>query len=248
MTNREQIEDNYEDALFAIWMDDFAQRQGAKLIEENERLKNDPEAAVPEHLQQKNLNIIFRELRKNAHTFTFKRIGTVALRFLAAALILMALFGCAYAVSPQFRTGTLNLLMQLDEKAASFQLVDDDIAPEAPALMPTVTLGWLPEGYKGENPVHSRLKTTIDCTDPNGNLIRVQVLTEEQTIYNLDTEDADLCEDITIQGQPALLVEKEGMLRILWADENTSTYIFVNSSAVDADTLILVAESLSISW
>ena len=248
MTNRERIEDNYEDALFAMWMDDFAQHQGAKLIEENERLKNDPDAAVPEHLQQKNLNLIFRELRRNAHTFTFKRIGTVALRFLAAALILIALFGCAYAVSPQFRTGTLNLLMQLDEKAASFQLVDGNAVPETPALMPTVTVGWLPEGYKGENPVYDRIQTTVNCLDPNGNLICVRVFTEHQTNYNLDIEQADTYEQITIQAQPALLVEKEGMLRILWTDESTSTYIFVNSSDLNADTLIQVAESISVSW
>jgi len=48
MTNRERIEDNYEDALFAVWMDDFARRLGAKYMEENERLNNTPEAAVPQ--------------------------------------------------------------------------------------------------------------------------------------------------------------------------------------------------------
>lgn len=248
MTNRERIEDNYEDALFAMWMDDFAQRRGAKLIEENERLKNDPEAAVPEHLQRKNLNLIFRELRKNTQSFTFKRVGTVALRFLAAALILIALFGCAYAVSPQFRASTLNLLMQMDEKAASFQLVDDAAAPETPVLMPTVTVEWLPEGYVPEPPVTDRLQTSLDCKNADGELIFIRVFTDDHTFYNLDTEDAEFCEDITIQGLPALLVEKEGMLRILWADESSGTYIFVNSSAVDADTLIRVAESITVSW
>lgn len=249
MTNRERIEDNYEDALFAMWMDDFAQRRGAKLIEENERLKNDPEAAVPEYLQQRNLNLIFRELRRNAHTFTFKKIGKAILHFAAAVVIMAALFGCAYALSPEFRAGTLNVLLELDEKAASFQFVEDEAAiPNAPTLMPNVTVGWLPEGYKGGIPVHDRIQTTVDCSDSNGNMIRVRVFTEHQTNYSFDIEEADTCDEITIQGHPALLVEKEGMLRILWADESTSTYIFVNSSAVDADTLIQVAESISVSW
>lgn len=40
--NRQQLLENYEDALFALLMDDFAEREGEKLKAENERLKQDP--------------------------------------------------------------------------------------------------------------------------------------------------------------------------------------------------------------
>ena len=249
MTNRERLEENYEDALFAMWMNDFAQRRGEQFLEENERLQNDPEAAVPEKLQRKNLNLIYRELRRNSQHFAFKRIRKAALQFVAAVAIMAALFGAAYALSPEFRAGTLNVLMQLDERAASFQLVEDEsAAPEMPALMPNVTVGWLPEGYVGADAVQSRLQATIDYTNANGDLIRVRVFTDDQTFYSLDTEDADLSVPLTIHEQPALLIEKEGMLRILWADTSSGTYIFVSSSSVDADMLTQVAESVSVSW
>ncbi len=39
MTQREQLRDNYEDALFALLMDEFAEREGERLLEKNERLK-----------------------------------------------------------------------------------------------------------------------------------------------------------------------------------------------------------------
>lgn len=248
MTNREQLQDNYEDALFAIWMDDFAKRRGEELLKENERLQNDPAAAVPEHIRRRNLELIARELRKNAHTITLRTICRVALRFVAAMLILVALFGCAYAVSPEFRAGTLNLLMNLDEKAASFQLVDDHSAVETPALTPNVAVGWLPEGYVRSTPAYDRLQTTIDYTNADGDLIRVRVFTEYQTIYSLDVEDSASCEEIIIHGTSALLVEKDNLLRIMWADQQTNTYILVYSSCVDADTLLQIAESVSVSW
>ena len=249
MTNRERLEENFEDALFAMWMNDFAQRRGEQFLEENERLQNDPEAAVPEKLQRKNLNLIYRELRRNSQHFAFKRVGKAALQFVAAVAIMAALFGAAYALSPEFRASTLNVLMQLDERAASFQLVEDEsAAPEAPALMPNVTVGWLPEGYNASTPVYDRLQTTIDCTNENGDLIRVRVFTDNLTFYSLDTEDADLSVPLTIHEQPALLIEKEDMLRILWADTASGTYIFVSSSSVDADILTQVAESISVSW
>lgn len=249
MTNRERLEENYEDALFAMWMNDFAQRRGEQFLEENERLQNDPEAAVPEKLQRKNLNLIYRELRRNSQHFAFKRIGKAALHFAAAVAIMAALFGAAYALSPEFRAGTLNVLMQLDEKAASFQLVEDEsAAPEMPALMPNVTVGWVPEGYSQDPPVHDYLQTTIDCPNADGDLIRVRVFTEYQSLYSLDIEEADICKDILIQDQPALLIEKDDILRICWADDNTGTYIFVSSASVDADMLTQVAESVSVSW
>ena len=249
MTNRERLEENYEDALFAMWMNDFAQRRGERLLEENERLKNDPEAAVPEKLQRKNLSLIYRELRRNSQHFAFKRIGKAALQFVAAVAIMAALFGAAYALSPEFRAGTLNVLMQLDERAASFQLVEDEsAAPEIPALMPTVTVGWLPEGYSHNPPVQDRLQTTIDHINANGDLIRVRVFTDNLTLSALDTEEATLCEPVTVQGNPALLVEKDETLRITWADTSTNTYILIYSSAVDADTLLQIAESVSVSW
>ena len=41
MTKREQLREEYEDALFALMMDEFAVAEGEKALEENERLKKD---------------------------------------------------------------------------------------------------------------------------------------------------------------------------------------------------------------
>ena len=50
MTRRENLRDQYEDALFALLMDDLAWQEGERLLELNERLKNDPDADVPDAL------------------------------------------------------------------------------------------------------------------------------------------------------------------------------------------------------
>ena len=129
-----------------------------------------------------------------------------------------------------------------------FLVEDESASPEMPVLMPNVSVGWLPEGYEGAEAIQSRLKTTINCTDENGNLICIFVYTEYQTLYTLDIEDADLCKDIMIQGHPALLVYKEGSYRISWADDTSGTYIYLVSNAIDEPILTQVAESISVSW
>ena len=52
MSRTEQLYESYEDALFALLMDKVAKAEGARLLEENERLQNDPNAAVPEHIDK----------------------------------------------------------------------------------------------------------------------------------------------------------------------------------------------------
>ena len=48
MANRETRKEQYEDALFALLMDEMAQEDGKELLRLNEQLKQDPGAAVPE--------------------------------------------------------------------------------------------------------------------------------------------------------------------------------------------------------
>ena len=48
MANRETRKEQYEDALFALLMDEMAQEDGEELLRLNEALKQDPNAAVPE--------------------------------------------------------------------------------------------------------------------------------------------------------------------------------------------------------
>ena len=62
MTDRERLEEKAEDAVIALLMNDFAESEGAYYMAENERLKNDPAAAVPEDVERRALQLIEREM------------------------------------------------------------------------------------------------------------------------------------------------------------------------------------------
>lgn len=246
MTHREELLENYEDALFAMWMHDLANLRGEALMEENERLQADPEAAVPAAVRQKNLNLIQRELQKAGRCQSARATGRRLLRLVLVAAVLLALFSAAYALSPEFRSGTLNLLMQIDEKAASFQLTPAE-SSEAHSDLPTVVVSWLPEGYKGNAPIADRFQTIINCTNPADNLIQVSVFWNHNTNYSIDIEDADVYEDLIIQGNPAILTIKDGLLSIFWADEALGVYVYVDSDVLTRSELIQVAEGVILS-
>ena len=60
MTNRERLKENYEDSVLALLMDEFAESEGKRYIEENERLRQDPSAGVPDVVERRALQTINR--------------------------------------------------------------------------------------------------------------------------------------------------------------------------------------------
>ena len=64
MTKREQLIEQYEDALFALLMDSVAEEEGKKAIELNERLKADPEAEVPAEVRRRCEKLIRHEFNR----------------------------------------------------------------------------------------------------------------------------------------------------------------------------------------
>ena len=113
MTHHEKLVERYEDALFALMMEDVAETEGEKLQELNEQLKCDPAAEIPEELDERCIRTIRTEFGKK--NFKSARRGAVRVfRVISAAtLIMMLLFTTAFAASPSFRTQTLTALVEM---------------------------------------------------------------------------------------------------------------------------------------
>jgi len=58
MEEQEITRETLEELWFQKLMEDYARERGELLIQENERLKADPNAAVPEDVHQRNLRLI----------------------------------------------------------------------------------------------------------------------------------------------------------------------------------------------
>lgn len=88
MKTREQLQEEYEDALFALLMYDVAKLEGRRAEKENERLLNDPNARVPEELDRKCLQLINRLFLKKKLLRFAKRAGLLAAILLVGWLLI----------------------------------------------------------------------------------------------------------------------------------------------------------------
>lgn len=248
MTNHEKLQETYEDSLFALLMDEFAQSEGERLMEENARLALDETAAVPQDIERRCLRLIERETSKQARSRSAAGFLHFLARMALAALIAVMLFGTAFALSPAIRAGTLNLLMQIDERAASWQFVtESEDTSETPDSLPDITIGWLPEGYVlSDISTQDQLSKVFRCTNSLGDEIVISVLPDKSSTYSIDIENSDFYTDVSIHGNPGLLIHKNNVIRISWADQTIGCIFFVMSSNSDEAALLHIAENIVI--
>lgn len=207
MTRREQLQDQYEDALFALLMDDLAWQEGERLLEENERLKNDPDADVPEEVMMRCRKVINREFTKKSAFKVCRTSWNIFKRVSVVVCVAVLLFTVAFAASDKVRISTLNLIVETFDRYTDYSFVPPPEASDDVSFS-GFEVGWLPEGFTltDENTHSSWADARYE--GPLGEIaINLYSLSGSGTV-GVDTENA-LIEDITINDQTATLITKD---------------------------------------
>lgn len=241
MDKHDQLYENYEDALFALLMDRVAQEEGEQLLEENERLQNDPAAAVPESIDQKSRETIRRAFARHRH---YRHgagwyLSKIAVAILAAIL----LFVTAYAAIPEVRLWTIEMLLKSSDVDTRLAMSSDDLgtrrADKEEQLLAGYTLPDISEDYVVTDQGETSREAWIMYTHENGSMIRININSYETEF--LDSEDAEASEPIEINGYSGMLIEKEDNVRILWYDNDQERMVYLSTIGIGRDMAISYA-------
>ena len=239
MTHREELYEKYQDALFALLMDEVANAEGKKALEENERLKKDPTAGVPPEVSERCLKRIDREFRKQntkkMRKITFKVAQYVAIIMLTGLLF----FTGAFALSDAFRSATLNLIIKNWGDSIDFYFTHEDENEEM-----QVQIGWLPDGV-------SLLETTADTTEvvyicgdkKDKNLIIAYYLVAGST-FSFDTENADYVSNVLINDYQAILIKKDNSIQIVQNLPEKNALLQIIGENISENDMIKCTESI----
>ena len=238
MTRREQLQEQYEDAFFALLMNEVAISEGKKALEENERLKNDPTAAVPEEVSKRCQKTIRRHFAKqNAVTagrFTMKAFGKIAM----LAGVCAMLFTAAFAVSDPLRVNTMNLVVQVFGESTDFYF-----ASKTPSNTYTVVANWLPDGYILESRQEDNAGSTYYYQRTENEYFYMMYTRGDGTLMSVDTENART-EDTEINGAKALLIEKDNERQLIWGTSDKAAFIHLIASNVTEADILRIAQHL----
>ena len=239
MNRREQLQDQYEDALFALLMDEIATKEEKKAVEENERLKNDPSAAIPEDVDKRCLQTIRRCFAKQkAHTAG--RFAARAMkRIVIAAGLAALLFTVAFAASETVRVNTLNLVIEVFDTNTTFRFMG-----ESEVVIPRINVGWLPDGFALEDHGYDETSTWYRYCEGDGDKsIYIGWDETSGTAIGVDTENAEI-EYVEVNGIAAMLIEKDAGIQLVWTEKDNSVFVTLFGTGITRDDMIRIANSL----
>lgn len=253
MTRRETLFQNYENAYFALLLDEVAIEEGTQLIEKNRLLKEAPHASVSNVIVERCLKAIRRAFSKNQRRDTAKTILSVLNKAAMAAVIALVLFTSAYAAFPDVRIKTLNLLIEISDVSASLTLVEEGEGSQAPnnraietddKLLMGYRIPEMPEGFELIDEGSDNKSAWLEYGNDKGASIYMCVSGNANITYTVDVEDAEYIENVEINHFEGLLIVKDGRTHIAWADTAQEKYIEILTQGVDRTLAVKCASAL----
>lgn len=239
-SRKKELYDQHEELLFRIALLEMNE-------EESERLEQD--ASLDHEMEQfflktqaSTLHLISRVTRTQNLLRVLKTGLPRVTRFAAAFLLTVFIsVSVAFAAVPEFRVSVLRFLINITDQYTELSLVrDSDSLIEIPE-------GWkgkyypsfIPQGF--ELQYGSARFDRVQYQNALGDWLSFSEL-DTSTEANIDTEDAEITH-ILINGQPAILSEKEGRVKIAWTILND---YFVLTFDGDAETAMEIVKSVKI--
>lgn len=253
MTRREKLEEQYEDAYFALLMDAVAEREGARLEELNDQLNQDPNAAVPEEVDRRCRRTIDQYFAAQRRSGYWRKTKQVLNRVAIVAAVMLLLFTTAFALSDDFRISTMNLLITIEEQYTRLEMHNSSRGEESDAQPSTssgspaseyfenLEIGWIPEGFSCVDSTFDRFAGF----ENEAGLSFTISLSSKDSVLQVDTEDAESIEYLTINGIETMRVSKNGYINSVMMDTDRGVFIRVWTSAgISADTNEKIAQNI----
>ncbi len=241
MTRREQLQDRYEDARFALLMDELGAAEERWAQGESDRLNADPAAAVPEDLDRRCRQTIRRARTRRRLRAVGRFTGKALKRVALAAGVAAILFTTAFATSETVRVNTMNWIVQVFDTNTDFRFTNS----RPNDVIPQMEVGRLPDGYVLESSGYSGTNTWYQYQNSEDEMIYIEYSLTSGAGFGIDTEDAQVSH-LDIRNSQAMLVEKEESgLQLVWATEDNTGFITVVGSDISREDILRIADELS---
>lgn len=245
MTKRERLQEQYEDALFALLIDNIAKLEGKRLLEENERLKSDLSAEVPATSVRRCQRFINREFSKRYARTLYHSWVRMFNKIAPAAFAAVLLFTGAFAASETVRTSTLNLIIELSDTYIDYRFGE----PPMPESSSDFDIGWVPEGFVLTEKDSDRYATQVCFEGPHDEILEITLYNLGKSgVISIDTEDA-VIENTTINGWDTTLVMKDYIqiaIPVPEREQFLTVVCFADADYLSKDYLLRVVENITL--
>lgn len=246
MEKREELLESCEDALFAVLVAHALDAEGEALLAEAERLNaEEPGTDDVPGLDRRCLGAIRAHERKTGSRRVVRRAYNLLSKAATAALIAAVLVVGVFAAFPEVRAGALNLLITVSESDTELYVpgseqVQNPGSGEVPFFGYTFEI---PEGWEHVESEHSLAGWYDGYSRADGAELNIEALTTSGSKVFLDTEDADLTEQIKVNGWDGLHIIKGTTETVAWADMDAMCFVMILTYGAEDGTAMEIAGS-----
>ena len=237
MKTHQELVDSYLDASWAL---------AGELAEElEERLKQDPDAAVP----GRTIKRCRAAIRRAFAPPPARRVKTVLTRVLIAAVLCGLLTTAACAVSPQFKAFLTHIFYSVAETFTSLTLRDPQIEDVSKSHGQAIEVNglrfeWMPEGYEYVDGLETERSQWVEFENGQQGYIQVRVMgLTEASAYTYDSEDGE-AKAVKVRNCEGKLVDEEGYTILFWVDEEQDKVMIVLATELPQEELLQLARAL----
>ena len=242
---QQQLVDQYEDLIISFLLDEYAEADGARLLQEYEKLDKDKELPIiPEALDEKCKKLINQSFAQQKRKLHMKRIGTFISKVAIVVLILLGLSTVTVLSVDAFRVPVLNFLMDQSGRYSTV-VFENNANPDGIGEDSVVTRFEvnLPEGYRIIKHDITGMSDMITCSNEHGHMLYLEI-TKTDSGLTVDTEDQGF-QKTDFHGYEAVFQDKNGYC-LMWLDDNSQTVYTLYSSDLQIDLFWEFASTLVI--
>lgn len=242
-TRRKILEKQYEQAAFALLLDDLMVEEGTALLGETGIAET---ADVPPEADERCMETIrrsqARERRYQALRFAGKTVSRVAVVFLVVAIA----FSVPFCTVSAFRAASLNLIYDTFDKGTSISA--DDLS-ESKRELAVKSPSWFPSGtWKTVFLTNEESLYAIRFEDEDANVIFYSEMPADGSTVSIDSEDTIMQSDVFVNGNNALMAIKENQIILAWLDSAGSVICTLEvrgmNESFTPDAAVRIAESI----
>lgn len=231
-----KLKENYEDAKFALLMHKAASFEGDDLLEENERLRADPDFCVPPAIEKAARTTINRTFARDNARRALRVTGKVLTKVAMAVLVLNIAFVTLFSTASAFRANVLNFVYNTYDVATSVTLNGNE--NDKTLNHKVHELPWIPEGYSlYSSEAMDSSDFVTEYRNSDNMRIRYKSITGN-AITQYDTENADVS-NITVSGYEGLLIKKTTEIgekqTAVWGDTNNNQIYSIMADNIPSD-------------
>ena len=229
---RQQLVEEYEEIALSLLIDEYANDEGARLLQKYEEAKQNGELAeIPDELDAKCRKLINHSFAAQMRRTRLKKLGSSVVKAAVLMVVMLGLSAALVLSVDAFRVPVLNFLMDRSGEYSKVVLdsYNSDEAQED---------NWVVERFEKSIPgtyvitkhAITEYHGTVVAEDLDAHVIYLQYETNKSEL-NVDAEDIEYI-SVEFGGYHAVSWIKDGF-HLMWLDHNSNTLYTLFAEGLD---------------